>query len=289
MSSQDSFGSYWTEDKLNRIRKYLRAYSTIMSQQPFRYAYVDAFAGTGYRRQQTEEHSEQFLFPDLISDESQGFIEGSARIALQIEPPFNKYVFIEQDPTAFSKLVEIKKDFPEKEIDLINGDANEWLQMACAVRGAFWRENRAVVFLDPYGMQVEWKTLETIADTQAIDVWILFPLGIAVNRLLKRDGNINEGWRARLDAVFGTTEWFDVFYESHKNLLGEEHTEKIVSLENIGRYYNDRLKSIFAGVAENPLPLYNSTNNPLYLLCFAASNEKGAPVALRIAQYILDN
>ena len=33
------------------------------------------------------------------------------------------------------------------------------------------------LFLDPYGMQVEWATIESIAHTQAIDLWLLFSAG----------------------------------------------------------------------------------------------------------------
>ena len=43
------------------------------------------------------------------------------------------------------------------------------------------------MFLDPYGTQVSWDTIKLIADTRAIDLWILFPIG-AVNRLMNRDG-----------------------------------------------------------------------------------------------------
>jgi hypothetical protein len=35
-----------------------------------------------------------------------------------------------------------------------------------------------VLFLDPYGMQVDWTTIEAIARTKAIDLRVLFPLGI---------------------------------------------------------------------------------------------------------------
>ena len=38
------FGGDWTEEKLERVRKYLSAYTTIMSKQPFCFAYIDAFA-----------------------------------------------------------------------------------------------------------------------------------------------------------------------------------------------------------------------------------------------------
>jgi three-Cys-motif partner protein len=38
----------WTQDKLERVRKYLVAYSTIMRKRDYPFAYIDGFAGTGY-------------------------------------------------------------------------------------------------------------------------------------------------------------------------------------------------------------------------------------------------
>lgn len=55
----------------------------------------------------------------------------------------------------------------------------------------------------------------------------------------------------------------------------------------IGEYFLNRLRTVFAGVAMNPLVLTNSKNCPLYLLCFAAGNPKGAKVAVKIAEDIL--
>ena len=45
--SPHRFGGSWTEDKLNRLSRYLRAYTTALKKQRFRLLYVDAFAGTG--------------------------------------------------------------------------------------------------------------------------------------------------------------------------------------------------------------------------------------------------
>lgn len=121
-------------------------------------------------------------------------------------------------------------------------------------------------------------------------MWLLFPLGIGVNRLLTRSGDIPPGWRARLDKLLGTQNWYDEFYriEYEPTLFGTEE-ERVVkaTVETIGRYFNERLKSVFAGVADEPGVLRNSANCPLYLLCFAAGNAKGAPIALRIANYLL--
>ena len=150
---------------------------------------------------------------------------------------------------------------------------------------------RAVVFLDPYGMQVDWTVISAIADTRSIDLWILFPIGMAVNRLLTTGGPPPEEWRQALTRIFGTNEWQQAFYgtERYPDLFGDEVIQqvKLADFEKIGRFFVERLKTVFAGVADNPLPLMNSRNNPLYLLCFASGNPKGAPTAIKIANDIL--
>ena len=118
----------------------------------------------------------------------------------------------------------------------------------------------------------------------------LFPLGIGVNRLLRRDAQISQSWQRRLDDFFGTPDWKNAFYETkaEPRLFGvEAETIKTTDFAGIGRYFVKRLETIFAGVAKNPLALHNSANTPLYLLCFAAGNERGAKTAVKIAQSIL--
>ena len=73
----------------------------------------------------------------------------------------------------------------------------QYLKDLCQNRN--WKNNRAVLFLDPYGMQVTWDTIKAIAATNAIDLWILFPLGIGVNRMTPRRGKISDAWRKKLD------------------------------------------------------------------------------------------
>jgi three-Cys-motif partner protein len=140
-------------------------------------------------------------------------------------------------------------------------------------------------------MQVPWKTIKLISQTKAIDLWILFPLGVAVNRLLKKDGKINEVNKNKLNSLFGVSDWFDIFYSKNKSnelFCTVETTEKNANFQFISKYFVKRLKTIFSGVAEKPLPLFNSKNNPLYLLCFASGNPKGSKTAIKIANYILN-
>ena len=144
------------------------------------------------------------------------------------------------------------------------------------------------MFLDPFGMNVDWSTIESIAATKAIDLWYLFPLGVALNRLLTRDGNIQPGSRERIDRVLGTSKWYNLFYEVD-NQLGLLETGQIrrknVDFEAMAAFIVDRLDGIFCKVDSRML--YNSRNNPIYLLCFAAGNPKGADTAVKIAGHIL--
>jgi len=288
--SSQIFGGNWTEEKLERVRKYLVAYATIMNRQHFRFAYIDAFAGTGYRTLECHEKPLAKIFPEVFEEDSQQFLDGSARIALQVRPRFTKYIFIERDTKRITELEKLKSEFEELRDDilLVHAEANSYLQDMCLHRR--WKKNRAVLFLDPFGMQVRWETIAAIAATEAIDLWILFPIS-AVNRLLKRDGQISPEWRKSLDSMLGSSDWYDVFYKTWKftNIFGSEQTGtiKLADFDLISEYFVKRLKTVFAGVAENPRPLLNSRNSPLYLLCFASGNPKGAPTAIKIAQDIL--
>jgi three-Cys-motif partner protein len=281
------FGGDWTEEKLRRLQKYLKADNVALKNQPFTREYIDAFAGTGYREVKQPDSLASLLLPELVEEDCQDFLDGSASIALKVEPPFHKFTFIERKASKFDELCKLKDRHPDREIVTLRGDANEHIRELC--RGS-WDYRRAVLFLDPFGMQVTWETIKAVASTRAIDMWLLFPLGVAVSRLLKKDGDIEESLRRSLDVLFGESSWFDAFYkiETAENLFRQQQQSVYkVDFRSMERYFIDRLRSIFPGVAENPLQLLNSRNVPLYLLCFAAGNAKGAPIAVGIAQNVL--
>jgi three-Cys-motif partner protein len=291
---EHNFGGDWTRSKLVCLEKYLRAYTTLMRGNPratyFKTTYVDAFAGSGsIGVGSAEDGDHDHLLPE--SDmELQGFLKGSARVALEVEPPFDRYVFVETSHDRVEKLELLRQEYSDRRrhITIVNADANEYLRSWCCTND--WRTNRAVVFLDPYGMQVEWKSVETIAKTQAIDLWVLFPLGVGINRVLTRKEQPPSEWGNRLTRSFGTEEWRKEFYreETVQTLFGSEsHSFKNTDFAGIGTFFLKQLSSIFVGVAPNPLTLRNSRGNPLYLLCFAVGNPKGAPTAVKIAKEIL--
>lgn len=301
MADNPKFGGEWTNEKLERLRKYLEAYQTIfhsnLKAQNLSTTYVDAFAGSGKRIQPTSgvESSQPSTF-DLFSEDdqvdAQNFQKGSVGVALSLPKPFHFYRFIENNPDHVQELRQfIDNQFSPMgdRITIRLGDANEEIEQWCQQTN--WEKNRAVVFLDPYGMQVKWRTIEVIAQTQGIDMWLLFPLGQAVNRLLTTKGKPPEVWAQRLTGMFGTDAWEAAFYQKSSQLsLFDEAPkhEKMATFQSVADFFVARLKSVFKEVAQ-PRPLYNSRNNPLFLLCFAASNPRGASTAIKIAEHILQH
>jgi three-Cys-motif partner protein len=293
MTPVHQFGGDWTSDKLERVRKYLHAYTTIFAAnikaQKLHTIYMDAFAGTGYRNL-PHSQSDSMPFLEGTEEDNQAFLKGSARIALEVEPPFKEYVFIEQDAEFADELEQLKSEFMEqrRKISVISQDANSYL--LGWTQKTNWDTSRAVVFLDPYGMQIEWSVLQALGRTRAVDLWMLFPLGVAVNRLLKKSAPPPAGWAQALTRIFGTEDWRDAFYPRQKvlTLFGEEEVQqKEADFGKIGQFFIDRLNTVFTAVSPKPLALRNSKNNPLYLLCFASANPKGAPTAIKIANHIL--
>jgi len=295
-SSTHRFGGDWTEAKLDVLAKYLKSYTAALegkptAAQPFRKAYIDAFAGTGTRTARASESSgATLLFPDLAEAAPQKLLDGSAKLALQVEPRFDKYIFIERSPERCQQLEGLKTEFSalKDDIDVRQGEANEVIQKLCADPSK-WRSRRAVLFLDPYGMQVEWKTIEAVAATKAIDLWLLVPLGMGMNRLAPNSGKLPESWRQRMNAFLGTADWYEEFYkvETKATLFGDHQVQVKASMDVMARYFNNRLKQVFVGVADEPGVLWNSSKNPLYMFCFAVGNERGKDIALRIANHLL--
>jgi three-Cys-motif partner protein len=278
------FGGPWTEEKLDALRAYLIGYAQALKNQPFHRYYIDAFAGTGDRTPKRQQAARLMQTPELDR-----MTKGSARVALEIEPPFDRFTFIEKRRRRSSALEHLKCEFPDRAIQILNEDANVAVQRICDCTD--WRSNRAVLFLDPYGMQVSWETLAAVASTRAIDVWMLYPTGMGLNRLLTKGGEIPSEWQQALDRSLGCRNWREAFYriEETTDLFGHTSMDRITdaSTEKFEAFLLDRFRTIFVGIAPETMPLRNSRGQVMYLLCFVCGNLRGTDLALRIARSVI--
>ena len=275
-----TFGGRWTAEKLEILGEYLDRYTTALKNQSFDLIYVDAFAGEGQWRPNSGYEVDDY-------EDYRAIVDGSARIALKVQDkPFDQLVFIEKDPIRCDSLRALRNEFPYRGIIARNDDANHALAVFCDDLES--RNARAVVFLDPYATQVRWETVERLARTKKADCWILFPLA-AVARIMPTAEEPSPQLQARLDVIFGGREhWESIYHDApQRSLFGEQSQQRDAGSDAIAGLYRKRL-SVFEKVAPTSLTLRNSRNAPLFELFFAASNPRGAPIAINIANHIME-
>lgn len=301
-SKKAIWGGPWTEQKLDTFEKYVKAYLAIMNNNRDRYdwklIYFDGFAGSGSRTMEDasneiQETSELFE-SEITLDELQVY-QGAAERVVGIEKEcrgFDYYYFIETDKNSRNALeLKLSSYKTEGKKFYLSDDAN----IAVRKLANTLRKNskfKALVFLDPFGMQIDWESI-SLLEGLSVDLWILIPTGVIVNRLLERNLNKEVGLKhaEKLETFFGIPEKEIIEYFYHEEqlptLFGNEETV-VTKTENaikkIADIYKKRLLTIFPNVTPQPLVLYNGHNLPIYHFAFASKNSVGG----KIAQQIID-
>lgn len=281
----------WAREKLSALGAYLDFYTKVLKNQRHwvrSTTFIDAFAGAGrakLRRRASAPPADDLLAEvesPPIDAAAEEYIRGSPRVALDIANPFSRYVFIERDAGRATELGRLRQEYGERfHIDIRQGTADE--ELDTLLKGKLGRPGHlAVVFLDPFGMQISWSTIQRLAATKRIEVMINFTLGMAIQRLLVRSAEIPPNWRQTLDRFFGTPEWFDQAYETGTDLFGPKTLKLRDSGQRLLDWYRARLRTVFGHVSPARL-IKNSRGGHLYYLIWAGPHPKG----LDGAQYIL--
>lgn len=147
------------------------------------------------------------------------------------------------------------------------------------------------MFLDPYGLDVEWDTLVEISKTKAVDVWYLFSIEGLYRQAAHDYGKVDESKAACLDRILGTSEWRKIFYSpsTQSELFTQpDDPRRVVDIDGLQQFVTDRLSNLFPYVAA-PLRLPKSGGPQRFSLFFFISNPDGPAIGLskRIAEDIL--
>jgi three-Cys-motif partner protein len=192
--SDHEFGGVSTDLKLSMVHDYLSAFTRALESKFSERWYIDAFAGTGERTVRLDA-----IAANLFNEETPDRVErrrGSAQLAIDTAPPFNRLIFMDQKAKHCEALRALAKAHPEKRIDVLQGEANAEIRRLIANHS--WASTRAVMFLDPYGMSVEWETLRAIRGTGAIDVWYLVSLAGLFRQAARDESALDEKKSAAL-------------------------------------------------------------------------------------------
>jgi three-Cys-motif partner protein len=270
-----SFGGPWTLVKLDLLKRYLEFFNTALQNKPipalpFTRIYIDAFAGTGECAVN-------------LGAGKRSTVAGSAKIAVDTVPHFNRVHLIDFNPKHVAELREqVASSSDIDRVSIYQDDANTAL--CDIIKKTSWRLTRGVLFLDPYGMTVKWETLQKVAATQALDVWYLFPLSAVYRQAANDFDKVDEGKAAALDSVLGTDAWRSVFYTESKqeSLLdgGASGTHRTAGPAEITSFVHARLCEIFKGWVSPPILLPERGGPPMFALFFAVSNPSETAVKL---------
>ena len=296
--SPRSWGGSWTEQKLDTFVSYVRAYLTIMNvyrdKFHWKLIYFDGFAGNGTRspeERKTEEVIALKLFGNEIETRELSIYQGAAERVVRLEEQmrgFDFYYFIDKEEENCTRLKIKLSSYPTKGIKQFRpGEANYQSRM---LADALKRDSRlkALCFLDPFGMSINWDTIEALS-CKSIDLWILIPSEVIVNRLIKKDGKLM--YPDKLERFFGMSKkdihsWFYT-HEEETDMFGgttEWYKKKGNPIQLIAELYCERLSELFPFVTPQPLVMMNNHNVPIFHFVCASFNQ----TAVKIAQQIID-
>jgi len=259
---------YWSEIKLDIVREYAQAYSTVMAKQECirKYLYIDAFAGPGVH----------------ISKQTGEYILGSPLNALNVQPPFSEYHFIDLDGDKAEYLRRLVGD--NQDVFVYNEDCNSALLRKVFSRARFGEYHRALCLLDPYGLNLNWEVVQTAGQMKSIEIFLNFMvMDMNMNVLRKNPDNVSPVQLERMNAYWGNG-WRDTLYQKPSGRLpGFDDLEEKVSNAAVAAAYRKRLQEVagFKYVPE-PVPMRNTRGAIIYYLFFASSNKTGPEIVANI-------
>jgi three-Cys-motif partner protein len=247
--------NYWTEIKLDIVKDYAQAYSTIFhseKQSYLKHVYIDAFAGAGVH----------------ISRASGQFIPGSPLNAFLVQPAFRDYHFIDLDG---AKIAHLKRLVGERsDVHVHHGDCNQVLLDEVFPKILFKDYRRGLCLLDPYGLHLNWQVIQQAGQMKSIELFLNFPImDMNRNALWRNPEKLDAQRIARMTAFWGDESWQAAAYQQTPTLFGVE--DEKTSNDAVAEAFRSRLKTV-AGFAKVPqsLPMRNRAGAVVYYLFFAS-------------------
>lgn len=256
---------YWSEIKLAILEKYARPYNTILHGHKIKTVYIDAFAGAGHH----------------VAKGTGELIKGSPVRALEVDPAFDFFHFVDKDPTRTEELRRLSISKPN--VTVHDGDTNLVLLRDIYPQVRWDQYRRGLCILDPYGLQLDWSVIKGAADSKSIEIFLNFPVMDMNRNVLWRDQDrVSDTQRERMTRFWGDESWKQAAYTTQAGLFGDINKKE--SNEMIDSAFQQRLKVSGFKEVPDPIPMRNSNGAIVYYLFFAAHK----PVAAHIVREIFN-
>ena len=261
---------YWSEIKLEILEKYAKPYNQILRSHRLRSTYIDGFAGAGFHK----------------AKGSDRIIEGSPTRALAVDPPFDFFHFVDLDGNRVALLRSISAG--RSNVVIHHGDCNDVLIREVFPTVSYVQRKRALCILDPYGLHLNWETIQAAGQSGVIEIFLNFPvMDMNRNALWKNSDKVSEAHRERMTRFWGDKSWATSAYKAIPGLF-EDMVEK-ASNDEIAEAFRERLKKV-AGFkyVPKPMPMRNTRGAIVYYLFFAAQDKTADKIVKDIfAKYAL--
>jgi three-Cys-motif partner protein len=193
-----------TLEKLNAIQRYIDQFATAMKPTG---------RTTGFRGFKERNYIDLFSGPGMcVIQGNNQEVPGSPVLALSTRYPLSNYYFADIDSIYISALKQRadalvgSASLPKR---YFTGDSNQEVHQILRYIDKKLSVNLALI--DGFGVECHWSTIEALASCQRMDLIILFPQGMSINRNLKQWA---ESESSALDAFFGTDEWREIYQDA---------------------------------------------------------------------------
>lgn len=253
----------WSLEKYKLVGSYCDIFTTGMKGRWDQLVYIDLFAGAGHA---------------TIIETGKTYLS-SALIAMSIPNPFTKYILCEEVKEKFEALkTRVEKNFSHLDVTLINGDSNKIIDQVFKSIPPFKKGNTLLpfCFVDPYSLNLHFRTIETLGSKILMDFLILQALHMDGNR------NLTKYLKDENDKIayyLGNENWRTDFNQSCKDnsvnfvkFLAEQYLNKMTLMGYIPEKNMHQIRS-------------NEKNLPLYYLAFYSKHPRGIDYYKRVEKY----
>lgn len=249
----------YAKDKLTILKGYMARFTTAMKEKKWRALnYIDLQAGPGKNR----------------FSPSGDIMLGSPLLAFTTRFPFDNLFLVEMENPEFEAL-ESRFGAGDRvaSAKLYNEDCNvavdKIVEHIGQMDGRFIRgqwPSLNLAFLDPEGVEIEWKTVKKLASLNRMDLIINFSTS-GITRNAGQYANREE--ETIFDRFFGTREWRSIYQRTR------HHGGPMVRRESIDFYLGQLNAMGYVQTERQEREFKNQRNVQIYTMIFASKNDLG--------------